>query len=216
MTGSGFRRPAWRRLRQRLADERRSRLLSAVTARALTPPPPSAFGSFGRSSIIVPPARILTPRAIHIGDDVTIHEHSVIYAVESDGRTPRLVIGDGCNFGRLCGIGCMGEVEIGDHVLASASVFISDSYHGYDDAMQSVIDQPMSEPEKVIVGSGSFLGLGAMILPGVTIGDQAYVGAGAVVTRDVPPRTLVVGNPARVVSSYDDSLGRWVKPAATA
>lgn len=150
---------------------------------------------------------------MHIGEHVIIHEHSILYAVETEGHAPKLVIGDGCSFGRLCGIGCIGEVVIGDRVLASASVFISDSYHGYDDAKRAVIDQPMSEPERVVVGSNSFLGLGAMILPGVTIGEQAYVGAGAVVTSDVPARSLVVGNPARVVSEYDDSVGRWVKPA---
>jgi acetyltransferase-like isoleucine patch superfamily enzyme len=48
-----------------------------------------------------------------------------------------------------------------------------------------------------------------LISPGVTIGTNAYLGAGAVVTKDVPPRTVVVGNPARAVRAYDPATGEW-------
>lgn len=208
---SGLRRFRPDRLRARLSDERRARKVAALTARTLMPPRPDAFASFGEGSVIVPPARVLLPEAIHIGDGVVIHEHSwlsVVAAIECS--TPKLTIGDGTSIGALCHVACVGQIEIGANVLTAARVYIGDTYHGYEDTSRPVIDQPMAEPEKVTIGDGAFLGIGAVVLHGVTIGEQAYVGAGAVVISDVPARTVVAGNPARVVKRYDDATGRWV------
>jgi acetyltransferase-like isoleucine patch superfamily enzyme len=174
------------------------------------PPAAAAFASFGDGSVIVPPARVTMPGAIHIGDGVVIHEHawlSVVAAIE--GSEPKLTIGDGTNIGRLCHIACVGQVEIGRDVLTAERVFVGDTYHGYEDVSRPVIEQPMATPEKVTIGDGAFLGVGAVVLQGVTIGEQAYVGAGAVVVEDVPARTVVAGNPARVVKRYDESTGGW-------
>ena len=66
----------------------------------------------------------------------------------------------------------------------------------------------MAAPRDVTIGDGSFLGIGSMVLPGVAIGRQVYVAAGAVVTRDVPDLTLVGGNPARPIRRWDGD--RWV------
>ena len=57
--------------------------------------------------------------------------------------------------------------------------------------------------KEVVIEDGVFIGVHAIILPGVTIGEGAMVGAGAVVTKDVPPRTMVAGNPARVIRQLD-------------
>jgi acetyltransferase-like isoleucine patch superfamily enzyme len=203
--------PSLLTVRQRIADLRRSRAVAARTVHDLTPPPPSAFGAFGEGSYIVPPARILTPGAIFIGKGVLIHEHAWFSVWPSlEGFQPKLVIGDGCNIGRMMHIACIGEITMEDDVLTAAQVFIGDTYHGYADPTQPVIRQPMADPSPVHIGRGSFLGLGCVVLQGVTIGEQGYVAAGAVVTRDVPARTLVVGNPARPVRQYDDTRKEWV------
>jgi acetyltransferase-like isoleucine patch superfamily enzyme len=100
-------------------------------------------------------------------------------------------------------------VEIGDDVLTADRVFIGDTYHDYRHVPQPVLDQPMRDPRPVSIGAGAFLGINSVILPGVTIGEGAYVAAAAVVNRDVPPRSLVAGNPARVVRHFDGS--KWVE-----
>jgi acetyltransferase-like isoleucine patch superfamily enzyme len=206
-----MRRPTLRAIRARLVQERRSRLLGAMTARTLTPPPTSAFASFGPGSVIVPPARVTMPEAIQIGAGVTVHEHSWLSVVAAvDGHVPKLTIGDRTSIGRLCHIACVGDVEIEADVMTAERIFIGDTYHGYEDVDRPVIDQPMAAPAKVTVGRGAFLGVGAVVLQGVIIGEQAYVGAGAVVTSDVPARTVVVGNPARVVKRHDEGRGCWV------
>jgi carbonic anhydrase/acetyltransferase-like protein (isoleucine patch superfamily) len=200
-------------LRNRLSEERRTRMLAARAARNLTPPPPSRFGAFGRGSVIGAPSRVSHPELIYIGDDVIIHEHawiSVVPAVE--GVQPKLVIHDGTRIDRLIHIACVGEIEIGPQALIGERVLIGDTFHMYEDVTKPVMDQPMAYPRKVSIGWGSHIGLGALIMQGVTVGGQAYVGAGAVVTRDVPPRSVVVGNPARVIRRYDEGLGAWVAP----
>lgn len=197
-------------IQRRLAEERRGRRSAADTARAFVPPPPSAFAAFGKGSWIVPPARIEVPAYISIGEGVIIHEHawmSVVPAVP--GITPRFVVGDGTHIDRLCHIACVGDIEIGPECLIGERVLIGDTYHLYDDPDVAIIHQPMAQPRKVTIGRGCHIGLGAMIMHGVTLGEQAYVGAGAVVTADVPERTVVVGNPARAVRRYDACTGQW-------
>lgn len=69
-------------------------------------------------------------------------------------------------------------------------------------------DLASGQPRPICVGQRCFIGGGAMILPGVSIGDECIVAAGAVVTADVPPRSIVAGNPARVIRS-DIEVGRF-------
>ena len=93
---------------------------------------------------------------------------------------------------------------------AGPRVLIGDAYHDYRDPDTAGADQPMSSPRPVVIGSGAFLGVGSVILPGVTIGERACIGANAVVTSDVPRNAVVVGSPARVIKRWDDDSERWV------
>jgi acetyltransferase-like isoleucine patch superfamily enzyme len=61
----------------------------------------------------------------------------------------------------------------------------------------------------VVIQEGAFIGINAVILPGVTIGRNAVVAASAVVTKSVPPFTVVAGNPATIVKRYNDIDGSW-------
>jgi acetyltransferase-like isoleucine patch superfamily enzyme len=195
----------------RVAEWRRERLVATRAAQDTTPPPPSAFKRFGDGAFVVPPARVTRPDLIEIGDGTIVQEHSRISVVECvDGIVPRLVIGDRCNLGAQLHIACVGDVEIGDDVLTAARCFIGDTYHGYEDPTLPVIAQPMARPAPVRIGDGAFLGIGSVVLMGVTVGEGAYVAAGAVVTRDVPARTLVVGNPARPVKEWDPEAQNWL------
>jgi acetyltransferase-like isoleucine patch superfamily enzyme len=210
VTGAGSSAARWAALQTRLREAWRSRQLAAATAGNLTPPPPSAFGSFGPGSYIVPPARVTTPEAIHIGAGVIINEHSWISVVEAvPGHTPKLTIGDRTLIDRLLHLACVGEVEIGEDALIAERVLIGDTYHDYTDPDEPILQQAVA-PRKVTIERGAHLGFGAIIMPGVTVGEQALVGAGAVVTRDVPSLSVVVGNPARVVRRFDRERRAWV------
>jgi acetyltransferase-like isoleucine patch superfamily enzyme len=89
------------------------------------------------------------------------------------------------------------HVRIGSDCLLGTHVIILDSdFHAIED------HDRMPEPRPVVIGDRVWIGNRAMILPGVTIGDGAVVGAGSVVMSDVPPRSLAMGNPARVIKKF--------------
>ncbi|MGZ3599346.1 MAG: acyltransferase [Ktedonobacterales bacterium] len=96
-----------------------------------------------------------------------------------------------------CSIGAHELVRIGaDCHLGPYTNIIDNTYHDIEDHLVT----PPSRP--VIIGDNVWIGTRVIILPGVTIGDRAVIGAGAVVTKDVPPRSVAAGNPARVLRSF--------------
>ena len=197
-------------------DAPRRLSVQAAVRRDLRVPPPSAFARFGAGSWIVPPARVNSPECIEIGSQVVLLEGAWLAVFPQVGRpAPRLSIGDRVHLGRAAHIACVGEIIIGDDVLTADNIFIADTYHGYEQRGTPILRQPMGDPAPVRIERGAFLGIRSVVLQGVTIGENAYVGAGAVVTADVPPRTLVVGNPARAVRAYDEATGEWKSVSPT-
>lgn len=173
---------------------------------------PAGLGSLGRDSYVIEPYKIRSPHKVHIGDNVVVGERSFLSVVGAHkGRThdPVLRIGDNTGISSDLFIHCAGDVEIGEGVGISARVYIGDSGRDYDDPSQPAVDLAISEPSPVRIGDGTVVGVGAVILEGVTIGERALVGAGSVVTRDVPPRSVVFGNPARVIRTWDEETGQW-------
>jgi acetyltransferase-like isoleucine patch superfamily enzyme len=172
--------------------------------------------SLGRGSVIVPPATILSPHRIEIGDHVLVHEHahfSVVEEYRGRDHQPRLRIGDGTIIGHRVWFSCVGEIDVGERVLVGHDVLIADSFHEYRDRDRPIIDQPMARPRRVSIGSGVAVGPGAAILSGASIGEGAYVAANAVVVGQVPAHSVVAGNPAEVIRRWDPEREEWVDSA---
>ncbi len=89
------------------------------------------------------------------------------------------------------------EVRIGEHTLCGPGVQLLTASHPLDAAARR--EREYGKP--IVIGADCWLGAGALVLPGVTLGDRVVIGAGSVVTRDIPSDTLAVGNPCRVVRS---------------
>lgn len=171
------------------------------------------FARFGERSLVVDPAGILNPHRIEIGDDVLIHEGAMFSVVEEfNGRRhqPRLRIGSGTNIGRGIWFSCVGDIEIGENNLMGHNILIADSYHEYHDPDTPIIRQPMAEPRPVTIEAGCIVGPHAAILSGVTVGENTFIAANSVVTKSVPPNSVVVGNPGRVIRRYDRDRAEWV------
>ena len=143
---------------------------------------------------------------IHIGDHTMLGPGITLSAGMVPGQhclSDRVVvIGNRCLIGRGSGIVGHLQIEIGDDVWTGHHVYITDQNHGYEDLSIPVSQQ--TQPERpVIIGNGSWIGHGAVVLPGVTIGEHAVIGANSVVTSDVPAYCVAVGAPARVVRQLD-------------
>jgi len=119
----------------------------------------------------------------------------------------RIILGDGVIFAGTV-IVARKSVEIGDGTGVAANVVIADSdFHVVWPPERRFAPAPIEEAEPVKIGRRVWIGYGAIILKGVTIGDNAIIGAGSVVTRDVPANTLAAGSPARVIRRLDEPAG---------
>ena len=115
---------------------------------------------------------------------------------------PVVNIGDRCVIGRGTAIVGHLSIDIGDDVYTGMNVYITDQNHGYEDIDQPIGTQVPSD-DPVSIGSGSWIGSGAVILPGARIGRHVVVGANSVVRGEIPDNSVVVGVPGRVVRSHD-------------
>ncbi len=115
---------------------------------------------------------------------------------------PGLRIGDDCFIGDECLLDLAEEIRLEDHVtLAERVIVLTHTNVGYRDHPLQARFPAMAAP--VTIRRGSFVGAGVTILPGLTIGPEAFVAAGSVVTADVPLRTVVAGVPARALRTME-------------
>jgi acetyltransferase-like isoleucine patch superfamily enzyme len=182
---------------------------------AITPGTRAArrFAGFGKASAIAyPQATIMGAQSISVGTQTLVGRHCTLsVGYGPDDRRVRhrgLVLGDRCVVGARCTFTAHESIVVGDDVWFGQGVFVSDASHGYTDP-DVPIGQQLGEHQPVRIGSGSWIGHAAVILPGTRIGRNVVVGAGTVVRGDVPDHSVVVGVPGRVVRRLEPGTG-WV------
>lgn len=154
----------------------------------------------GAKTTIGATVRVRRPWCIKLGSRIEI-EHDVYLKIVDDQAV--LVVGDYTFLGTGCELDVLHSITIGAHTLLAPNVFITD--HSHNMTAELRLDEQGSRAAPVVIGDDAWIGTGAVILPGVTIGDGAVVGAGAVVTNDVPPYVIVAGVPARVIGKRTQS-----------
>ena len=115
---------------------------------------------------------------------------------------PIICIGNNVTINYHCHIGCINRIEIGDDVLIGSNVLITDHSHGifsYDNMDKPWAERELCSKGPVIIEKNVWIGENTCILSGVTIGKGSVIGAGSIVTHDIPAYSLAVGSPARVV-----------------
>ncbi|HEY2519823.1 MAG TPA: DapH/DapD/GlmU-related protein [Streptosporangiaceae bacterium] len=195
----------WRGLAQRAVHRawRAVRDAGAVTADS---PAGRRFAAFGPGSVVVfPPGAIFGERWIEIGAGTLVGQQVSISAGTVPGQelgpATLLRIGDRCVIGRGSHIVAHQRIDIGDDVFTGPYVYITDQNHGYADPDTPIGRQwPANSP--VSIGTGSWLGAGAIVLPGTCLGRNVVVGAGSVVRGVFPDHCVVAGIPARVIRTY--------------
>jgi acetyltransferase-like isoleucine patch superfamily enzyme len=104
----------------------------------------------------------------------------------------------------------IGPVTIGNNIIFAQNIVMSGLNHEYKDVTLP-IDKQGTSTAPIIIEDDCWIGANAVITAGVTIGKHSVVAAGAVVTKNIPPYSIAVGNPARVIKKYDFELKDWVK-----
>ena len=120
---------------------------------------------------------------------------------------PEIVLGREVKINSRCHLGAISSIVIEDGCLLGSGVFITDHSHGHvslTEAQMHPSDRPLYSKGDVLIGRNTWIGENVTILPGVHIGECCVVGASAVVTKDVPAYSVVVGNPAKVVRCLID------------
>jgi acetyltransferase-like isoleucine patch superfamily enzyme len=163
------------------------------------------FHKRGRGSTIRRRTRmdVVPFNRFELGSYSTIEDFCTINNAVGD-----VIIGDETRIGM--GNVVIGPVSIGNEVIFAQNVVMSGLNHKYED-----IDVPISKQKvitaPIIVEDECWIGANAVLTAGVTVGKHSVIAAGAVVTKNIPPYSIAVGNPARVIKQYDFDTMEWIK-----
>lgn len=164
------------------------------------------FASYGARSVIGHPVRLNGAERIAVGSGVFIGAGSWLQVVDAaePGTDPVIRIGDRVLMSGMCVVSGASSIVIEDGALFARNVYVADHGHAFD-GDESIHAQGIDAIAGVRIGAGCWLGQNVVVLPGTDIGAGAIVGANSVVRGVVPPRSIAVGAPARVVRSIDDT-----------
>ena len=139
----------------------------------------------------------------YIGTNSTIEEFSVM-----DNGVGEIIIGNHTRIGLRNTI--IGPVHIGNHVILAQNVVLSGLNHNYEDISLPIHLQGVSVAP-IIIEDNAWIAANSIITAGVTIGKHAIVAGGSVVTKNVPPYTIVAGNPAKAIKRYQSESQKWIR-----
>lgn len=168
--------------------------------------------------IIRQPSYIRGKKFIDFGKNLTTGVAVRLDALPTQlSSIPSISFGDNVQINDYVHIGAINKVTIGNNVLIASKVFITDHNHGYY-GNNDIHSSPKIPPEKrelssspVLIEDDVWIGELVCVLPGVTIGKGSIIGAMTLVNKNIPPYSIAVGVPAKVVKRYDFKEKKWVK-----
>lgn len=171
---------------------------------------------FKNARLIRFPFRVRGKQYIKIGKGFTTGFNCRIDALNINNLKEKYLIeiGENVEINDDVHIGATEKIIIGDNVLIASKVYISDHNHGSYKGEEQ--DSPMSMPKKrkiysspIKIERNVWIGEFVSILQGVTVGEGAIIGTMSVVTKDIPPYTIVVGSPAKSIKRYNFETKKW-------
>lgn len=162
------------------------------------------FAQFELPGYLGAPTFLLNTKRIHIGRRVRIFPG---LRAECHGNG-HIFVHNNVSIGQGFHVIASGELHIETGCLISGNVFVTDTDHTFSDVGIPVFDQP-DRIYPTRIGKNCFIGIGARIQAGTTLGEGCIVGANSVVRGDFPAHSVIVGAPARVVKYFDPVSGQW-------
>lgn len=165
------------------------------------------IGQMGEHSRIVCPCSLQGggQKQIVIGDHTSIQSHSILGCWEKYGDqqfTPSIIIGNHCSIGEYNHLTACNKITIGDGLLTGRYVYLGDNAHGglsWEEADTPPVQRHLISKGEIKIGRNVWIGDKVSVFGGVTIGDNVIIGAGSIVTHDIPSNSIVAGVPARIV-----------------
>jgi acetyltransferase-like isoleucine patch superfamily enzyme len=148
----------------------------------------------------------LSKEGITIGKNVKIGSYTIIScsgSLKSLGLG--IKIGENSGIGEFCYFGCAGGIEIGKNVIMGQNVRFHSENHNYERIDIPIKHQGVTR-KGIKIGNDCWIGAGAVFLDGVTIGDGCVIGANTLVNKDLPPYSVAVGNPVRIIKNRKDTV----------
>jgi acetyltransferase-like isoleucine patch superfamily enzyme len=153
---------------------------------------PEQLAECGPDCVFEPDVLIFHPENVHLGRNVYVGHRTILKGYYKN----QMCVGDETWIGQMCFFHSAGGLHIGERVGIGPGVMLLTSTHQELGRTRAPLDSPV-EFAPIVIETEVDVGMGAIVLPGVTIGRGAIVGAGAVVTSDVEPYSVVAGAPAR-------------------
>lgn len=170
------------------------------------------FKKVGKMTYIFSPLRVVGGKYICFGNKTSVMKGLRIEAIDRYNDKmyrPEIYIGDRVNIEQNVHITCASKILIGADCSILANVLITDITHPYEDITRAPRDADLVT-SPVSIGEQTMIGMGAKIMPGISIGKHCVVGANAVVTKSVADYSVVAGIPARVIKRYDEQSKKWI------
>lgn len=170
------------------------------------------FASFGSRSWIKAPDQIVGSENIYIGSHTHIEKGAVLYAVrEYSGvaHNGQIKIGNYVYLNRMFNASSASKINIGDHVTCGSNVSLFNYDHGWIDTDQDINSNQLLVYGDISIDDETWLGNNVSVLGKVSIGKHCVIGAGSIVTKDIPDYSVAVGSPARIIKRYNHNNGTW-------
>lgn len=167
----------------------------------------SFLGKVGDDSLISYPCNLQGGgyKSVSIGDFTTIQSHCIIgcwNTYQEQEFSPEIIIGNHCNVGEWNQITAVKKITIGDGLLTGRFVYIGDNAHGgmsWEEADIPPVNRKLKTKGEIMIGCNVWIGDKVSIFGGVNIGDNVIIGAGSIVTHDIPSNCMAAGMPAKVI-----------------
>jgi acetyltransferase-like isoleucine patch superfamily enzyme len=165
----------------------------------------------GHNSYIDNTVHITGWKYISIGNYTIISENSWLNVNQRVAKFIHIKIGNNCYIGRRNFFSAGKSIIIGDYFMTGIDCKFIGSDHIYDNPLKPYSITETTNNKSIVIGVNVRFGAGVVVIGNVNIGYGSVIGAGALVNRNIPPFSIVVGNPCRIIKRFNFTLNKWIK-----